>query len=112
MDAGTGRKSLTHAQKAGEMITFLGEYPSLAIGRLLDNHKHDVDAIMREFLETEAKALALYRELLKCAEGNSVILEEYARQMVYAEELHASEVDKMLRKPGEVAAFRPVRQSA
>ncbi len=105
-------ESLTHAQKAGEMITFLGEYPSLAIGRLLDNHKHDVDAIMREFLETEAKALALYRELLKCAEGNSVILEEYARQMVYAEELHASEVDKMLRKPGEVAAFRPVRQSA
>ena len=26
--------------------------------------------------------------------------------MVYAEELHAGEVDKMLRKPGEVAAFR------
>jgi hypothetical protein len=24
-----------------------------------------------------------------------------------AEELHASEVDKMLRKPGNVAAFRP-----
>jgi len=32
-----------------------------------------------------------------------VIIEEYARQMVYAEELHASEVDKMLRKPGEVS---------
>ena len=67
---------------------------------------------MHESLETEAKALALYRDLLNCAEGNSVILEEYARQMVYAEELHASEVDKMLRKPGEVAAFRQVRQSA
>jgi bacterioferritin len=40
-----------------------------------------------------------------------VIIEEYARQMVYAEELHASEVDKMLRKPGEVAAFRPARRS-
>jgi bacterioferritin len=105
-------ESLTHAQQAGEMITFLGEYPSLTIGPLLDNHKHDVDAIMRESLETEAKAFALYRDLLKCAEGNSVILEEYARQMVYAEELHASEVDKMLRRPGEVAAFRPVRQSA
>jgi bacterioferritin len=105
-------ESLTHAQQAGEMITFLGEYPSLTIGPLLDSHKTDVDAIMRESLETEAKALALYRELLRCAEGCSVILEEYARQMVYAEELHASEVDKMLRKPGEVAAFRPVRQSA
>jgi hypothetical protein len=33
-------------------------------------------------------------------------------QMVYAEELHASEVDKMLRKPSEVAAFRRVRRSA
>jgi bacterioferritin len=105
-------ESLTHAQQAGEMITVLGEYPSLGIGPLLDNHQTDIDAVMRESLETEAKALALYRELLKCAEGRSVMLEEYARQMVYAEELHASEVDKMLRRPGEVAAFRPVRQSA
>ena len=37
--------------------------------------------------------------------GRSVTLEEYAPQMIYAEEVHASEVDKMLRKPGEVAAF-------
>jgi bacterioferritin len=101
-------ESLTHAQQAGEMITLLGEYPSLTIGPLLDSYQHDVEAIMRESLESEAKALALYRELLKCAEGHSVVIEEYARQMVYAEELHASEVDKMLRKPGNVAAFRPV----
>jgi bacterioferritin len=40
-------------------------------------------------------------------EGKSVMLEEYARQMVQAEELHAGEVDKMLRQPGDVAAFRP-----
>jgi hypothetical protein len=37
------------------------------------------------------------------AEGRSVMLEEYARQMIYAEELHAGEVDKMLRKPGEIS---------
>src|SRR6266566_7282860 len=59
-------ESLTHAQQAGEMITLLGEYPSLAIGPLLDTYQHDVEAIMRESLESEAKALALYRELLKC----------------------------------------------
>jgi bacterioferritin len=105
-------ESLTHAQQAGEMITLLGAYPSLAIGPLLDSHKHDIGAIMRESLETEGKALGLYRELLSCAAGCSVALEEYARQMVYAEELHASEVDKMLRIPGEVAAFQPHRQSA
>jgi bacterioferritin len=105
-------ESLTHAQQAGEMITLLGAYPSLEIGRLLDSHKHDIRAIMRESLETEGKALALYRELLSCAQGRSVVLEEYARQMVYAEELHAGEVDKMLRTSGEVAAFQPNRQSA
>jgi bacterioferritin len=105
-------ESLTHAQQAGEMITLLGAYPSLEIGPLLDSHKHDIRAIMRESLETEGKALALYRELLSCAQGRSVVLEEYARQMVYAEELHAGEVDKMLRTSGEVAAFQPNRQSA
>ena len=62
-------ESLTHAQQAGEMITFLGEYPSLTIGPLLDSHKTDVDAIMRESLETEAKALALYRELFYCSKA-------------------------------------------
>ena len=35
-------ESLTHAQQAGEMITLLGEYPSLAIGPLLDTHRTDV----------------------------------------------------------------------
>ena|ERR1051326_1297115 len=99
-------EALTHAHQAGEMITHLGAYPSLTIGPLLDSHKHDIGAIMRESLETEAKALALYRELLTNVEGHSVMLEEYARQMIYAEEMHAGEVDKMLRKPGEVAAFR------
>ena len=36
------------------MITLLGEYPSLAIGPLLDNHQTDIGAVMRESLETEA----------------------------------------------------------
>jgi bacterioferritin len=67
---------------------------------------------MQESLETDAKALILYRERLKCAEGRSVILEDYARQMVYTAHLHASEIDKMVRRAGEVAAFRPVRQSS
>ena len=99
-------ESLLHAQQAGEMITHLGAYPSLTIGPLLDNHQHDIGAIMRESMETEGRALALYKELLTVVEGYSVMLEEYARQMVYAEEQHAGEVDKMLRKPGELATFQ------
>jgi bacterioferritin len=60
----TGRR--INAQKVGELITLLpGENASLAIGPLLDTHRHNVGAIMREALETEAKALALYRALLK-----------------------------------------------
>ena len=98
-------ESLLDAQQAGEMITHLGAYPSLGIGPLLDSHQHDIGAVMRDSLETEGRALALYKELLGIVEGRSVMLEEYARQMIYAEELHAGEVDKMLRKPGEVAKF-------
>lgn len=96
-------EALMHAQQAGEMITMLGAYPSLEIGPLLDSHQLDLRTILQESLATEAQALDLYRKLLKCIEGQSVTLEEYARQMIYAEEIHASEVDKMLRRPGELA---------
>jgi len=98
-------ESLVHAQQVGEWITALGAYPSLAIGPLLDSHKTDIGAMLRESLETEAQALRLYRELLAQVEGKSVALEEFSRQMILAEEMHAAEVDKMLRKPGELAAF-------
>ena len=98
-------ESLLHAQQVGEWITTLGAYPSLLIGPLLDSHKHDITAMLRESLETEANALGLYRELLSLVEGRSVALEEFARQMILAEETHAADVDKMLRKPGELATF-------
>jgi bacterioferritin len=100
-------ESLLHAQQVGDWITTLGAYPSLAIGPLLDSHKHDIAAILRESMETERGALDLYRELLELVEGRMVALEEFARQMIQAEELHSAEVDKMLRKPGEVAAYSP-----
>ena len=100
-------ESLVHAQQVGEWITTLGAYPSLAIGPLLDSHKTDIGAMLRESLETENRALGLYRELLDAVADASVALEEFARQMIHAEELHAAEVDKMLRKPGDLAAFAP-----
>lgn len=98
-------EALQHAQEAGEMVTMLGEHPSLKIGRLLESHQHDIGAILRESLEAEGEALDLYKQLLGAVEGKSVTLEEYARKMIYAEEVHASEVDKMLRKPGDIEAF-------
>jgi bacterioferritin len=100
-------ESLAHAEQVGEWITTLGAYPSLAIGALLDSHQTDIGAMLRESLETEARALQLYRELLETVEGASVALEEFARQMIQAEEMHAADVDKMLRKPGDLAPFAP-----
>jgi bacterioferritin len=95
-------ESQMHAQLAGEMITHLGAYPSLGIGRLLDSHQTDIGKILTESMGHEAAALVLYKQLLEEVEGGSVMLEEYARQMIYAEELHAGEVDKMMRKPGDL----------
>ena len=76
---------LAHAHQAGELITHLGGHPSLSIGPLLETHKHDIGDILRESLEHEAAALQLYRDLLKEVEGVSVMLEEYARNMIYTE---------------------------
>jgi bacterioferritin len=98
-------ESLGHARQAGEMITHLGDHPSLAIGPLLETYKHDIGDILRESLEHERSALTTYRDLLALVEGKSVLLEEYARRMIAEEELHQGEVDKMLRKPGEVETF-------
>lgn len=95
-------ESLMHAQQAGEMITSLGDHPSLGIGPLLETHKHDIGDILRESLAHERTGIQLYRDLLNMVEGKSVWLEEYARQMISQEETHAFEVDKMLRKPGDL----------
>jgi len=83
----------------------LGGHPSLKIGPLLETAKHDIGDILRESLEHEKAAVAAYFELLKVVEGVSVLLEEYARDMIVGEELHLDEVNKMLRKPGDVQSF-------
>jgi bacterioferritin len=95
-------ENLTHAHLAGEMITHLGGHPSLGIGPLLETHRHDVGDILRESIDGERRGLGLYQRLLTMVEGKDVHLEEYARKMVYEEEQHLGEVDKMLRRPGDI----------
>ena len=102
---GNADESLAHAYKAGEFVTMLGGHPSLKIGALLETHKHDIGDILRESLEQEASTLEAYYDLLKLSEGNSVALEEYAREMILLEEIHLDQVNKMLRKPGELKPF-------
>lgn len=100
------QEGLGHAHKAGELVTLLGGHPSLKIGALLETEKHDIGDILRESLEHENGALAAYYDLLKISEGNSVLLEEFAREMLVQEELHLDEVNKMLRRPGEIEPFK------
>jgi len=98
-------EGLAHAHRAGELVTLLGGHPSLKIGSLLETEQHDIGDILRESLAHEKIALEGYYKLLKIVEGKSVLLEEYAREMIVSEELHLDEVNKMLRKPGETQPF-------
>lgn len=102
---GNADESMAHAHKAGEFVTMLGGHPSLKIGPLLETEKHDIGDILRESLEHENATLKAYYDLLAAVEGHSVALEEYAREMILLEELHLDEVNKMLRKPGEMQPF-------
>jgi bacterioferritin len=99
---GEANTCLAHANEAGELVTHLGEHPSLKIGALLETHKHGINDILLESLEAEKTGLALYKQLLAVVSGKSVLLEDYARKMITEEELHVGEVNKMLRKPGEL----------
>jgi bacterioferritin len=72
---------------------------------LLETEKHDLGDILRESLEHEKASINAYYELFHASEGKSVLLEEYAREMIMNEELHLDEVNKMLRKPGDIQPF-------
>ncbi|MBI3289264.1 MAG: bacterioferritin [Elusimicrobia bacterium] len=102
---GNAEESLAHAHRAGELVTLFGGHPSLKIGPLLETEQHDIGDILRESLEHENAAVAAYNELLSASGGKSVLLEEFAREMIVGEELHLDEVNKMLRKPGELERF-------
>ena len=97
---------LAHANAAGELVTHLGEHPSLKIGALLESEQHSVQDILLESLEAEKTGLALYKRLLDVVRDRSVFIEEYARKMIAEEETHLGEVNKMLRKPGEIHRFK------
>jgi bacterioferritin len=103
---GNADESLAHAHKAGELVTMLGGHPSLRIGPLLETEQHNIGDILRESLRHEMEAAQSYYKLLKLVEGKSVVLEEYAREMIYQEELHQDEVNKMLRAPGDIRPFK------
>jgi bacterioferritin len=101
------QEALDHAHRAGELVTLLGGHPSLSIGPLLETEQHEIGDILRESLEHERASLEQYYALLELSlEGESILLEEYARELITAEELHVDEVNKMLRNPGDVKPYK------
>jgi bacterioferritin len=96
---GLARESLGHAEQIGEHITSLGGHPSLKIAGLLETHKHSINDILEESIEHEREQAELFKKLLSLVQGHSVYLEEFARTLITDEELHISEVEKMLRQP-------------
>jgi len=91
-------ESLNHAALAGEHITGLGGHPPLNVENMEETFNHDIHDILKETLEHEKTAIKMYYELLSAIDGNSVYLEEYARNMIGQEELHVLEVEKMLKE--------------
>lgn len=96
---GQAKESLAHADQVGELITSFGGHPSLKLGKLLETNKHKISDILAESLAHEKEQVSLYRNLLEISTGKSILLEEFARKMIAEEELHISEVEKMLREP-------------
>jgi bacterioferritin len=95
-------EGMSHASVAGEHVTSLGGHPSLKIGKLVESHKHDIIQILQESLDHERATLREYYNLLELVMDKSVWLEEYAREQIQLEEQHIAEVEKMMRKPGEL----------
>jgi len=90
-------ESLLHARQAGEILTGLGGHPTQGIASIEESHDHAIEAILNESIAHERRALDLYRTLLHLSEGQSVYLEEYARNQIGQEELHVIEMNKLLR---------------
>ncbi len=95
-------ESRDHAILAGEHISSLGSHPSLKIGSLLETHKHSINDILAEAYAHEHEGLEEYRKLLKLVTAKSIMLEEYARTQIAAEEEHLAEIRKMMRAPGSI----------
>ena len=94
---GQAAESLQHAQQVGELLTGLGGHPSLSIASVDESFEHATESILSESLNHELRSIQLYGELLEAVTGASVYLEEFARQMIAAEEMHCMELRKMLR---------------
>ena len=103
---GQADESLRHAKTAGSLLTQLGAHPSLGIAHVSEIEHEDTNSILRASLAFEKTALSHYVTLLEMVQGDTnAMLEEYARQHVYLEMQHIGEIEKMLRRPGDLKKY-------
>jgi bacterioferritin len=101
--AGRGDEVDGHAQKAGEIITSSASTVARDRTAARDAQapdRRDPPGVARP----QSATLALYRAA-EDRRGQVRDARGYARELIYEEELDAGAVDKMLRAPGDVAAF-------
>ena len=75
-------------------MTQLGSHPSLAIGPLLETHKHDIGDILRESLSHEKKTLVEYEKLLELVRQREGV--NFSPTGVLRLDLSEEEKDQML----------------
>lgn len=77
----------------------------LKISDLLETEQHDTSDIPSVSLQHELTALAAYYKLLAITSGTSVLLDEYAGEIIEQEQMHLDEVNMVLRRAGNTALF-------
>ncbi|MDW8095732.1 MAG: hypothetical protein RMI51_02905, partial [Aquificaceae bacterium] len=71
-----------------------------------ETYRHEIEDILKESLEHETKAFDEYKALLELVKDREPRLEEWVREKLQEELEHYDEVNKMLRKPGQIEAYR------
>ena len=89
-------ESLNHALIIGEKITALGGHPSMRVTAVKETNQHATIDLLKEGLEHEHRAVALYKATLKMIDPDDVALDELIREFVRTEQEHVEEVEKMI----------------
>lgn len=95
--AAQAQESLVHAQAAAELAGALGEHPGLEPAEMRPCSGHTVGAVLAAAEAHERAALTLYTKLLAVAEGQNLMVEEFARATLAVEERHVLELVRLRR---------------
>jgi bacterioferritin len=99
---------MKHAEKIAERIDLLGGEPTTAIDAITPGSHGDVARMVRDNLEAEKKAVAMYRRLVQLArEADDPATRILAEEILSQTEDHAHELEKLAADAGDVAPPRP-----